>query len=686
MAGVVVLVAGAQLTTRAQTTPPTSGPTSGPISRAQDGTISEAQAASVREKRARAYAKLLEGQRYLSYVRSGNPSTPPETAIRLARQAFLDATQLDPTLAEAYTALAEMAVTFSPRSMDEAIRLATEAIKIDRDNLGAHQWLGRVYGLRSGLGNDNLDRGAAELAIGEYRQVARISPNDAEAWALLGELYVALGKTDEAISALSKWAALPMYTDPRFFQAITGGREIAPDAAAARLGEVLLAAGRANEATVAIRRALALDPKNRTYEALLERAIDAGGGADEATITGLRGMVAADPSNPTPTILLSRVYARTGRVEDAIAALRSGLARLAAADKDSALRIRLALAQIYADAMRYDDARAIFEAMLSERGIANARVTSEADKRIASELFRRILELRKIAGQTKEALAVIARMRVVIGDDPRTELLNVELLRDIGRRQEALKAAQDARALYPGQDDFLYLEATTLTDLGKVEDGVALMRARLSTGAASADASMKLQDLELYLRMSALYTQAKRGAQAVEAAQAALKLVPSDRPDLVTACLITLASAQDRAGDPKGSEESLRRVLAKDPDNATALNNLGYFLVERDERLEEALGMIQIAVRSEPTNSSFLDSLGWAYYKLAKLEEAERYLSEAARRSPTSATIQEHLGDVYNRLGKTAPSRVAWQRALALTVEPDAIARIKAKLEDRAAK
>jgi predicted Zn-dependent protease len=124
----------------------------------------------------------------------------------------------------------------------------------------------------------------------------------------------------------------------------------------------------------------------------------------------------------------------------------------------------------------------------------------------------------------------------------------------------------------------------------------------------------------------------------------------------------------------------LRGILAKDPKNPSALNNLGYFLTERNERLPEALDMIQKAVRAEPANASYLDSLGWVYFKLGKLAESERYLRDAARRNPASATIQEHLGDLLQRLGKTEQARAAWQRALSLSVEAADTSRIKAKL------
>src|SRR2546421_8768320 len=67
--------------------------------------------------------------------------------------------------------------------------------------------------------------------------------------------------------------------------------------------------------------------------------------------------------------------------------------------------------------------------------------------------------------------------------------------------------------------------------------------------------------------------------------------------------------------------------------------------------------MIERAVRAEPSNASFLDSLGWVNFKLGKLKEAERYLSDAARRNPASATIQEHLGDLFKKLGQEEKAR-----------------------------
>jgi predicted Zn-dependent protease len=272
-------------------------------------------------------------------------------------------------------------------------------------------------------------------------------------------------------------------------------------------------------------------------------------------------------------------------------------------------------------------------------------------------------------------MATIERMRQLLGkESPVPDAQYIAFLREQGKRTEALQAARSARARFPEETDFLQLEAQTLTDLGRIDEAVALVRTRLKNS---------LEDVDQYLFISDLYLQAGRPPAAVEAARKALELVPDGRDDMTAAALITLSSAQERAGDTKGAEASLRRVLAKDPNNATALNNLGYFLLERNERLSEALEMIQRAVRSNPDNTNLLDSLGWAYFKLGKLDEAERNLKEAARRDNHSATIQEHLGDLYERRGQHEMARNAWHRALALVIRAEDTARLRAKLDGK---
>lgn len=629
---------------------------------------SQEQQPATREQRAQAYAKLLEGQRLLSEARRA----APEASLKLARQAFQSAATLDPSLAEAHTALAELAFYYPPQDFDTAIREASQAARIDPNSFGAHRLLSRVYTLKSGLREGKLDKTLVERAVQELKEVVRLDSNNAEAWALLGEFYYASGRNQEAINALTQWAAAPSPLETRFFQYVAN-RELSTDAAAARLGEVFIAAGRTSEAVAAIRRAISLNPENKDYSELLVRAFEEGGN-NETAISELQRMIAADPTNPSLPRLLARIQARMGRIDDAVATIRTAMSKQPQGQQEQKL-LRLYLAKLLTDALRDNDAIAVYEEALKERGIGSAPLASDDDKEFASIILQRILALQKSAGLTKEAAATIERMRSLFGkEDSTADAEQIELLRYQGKRNEALQAIRAARQRFPDESGFVRLEAETLTELGRVDEAVALLQPRLKGS---------LEDFNEYLTISSLYIQAGRGREAIEAARKALALAPAERTDLQTAALITLSSAQDRAGDPAGSEESLRRVLNKEPDNATALNNLGYFLVERNERLNEALELIQRAVRAEPTNSSFLDSLGWVYFKLGQLENAERHLKEAARRNSASSTIHEHLGDLYYRQGKTELARAAWQKALSLSLEVDKTARLKAKLSGK---
>jgi tetratricopeptide (TPR) repeat protein len=637
---------------------------------AQDKNASASNArqepATQRERRAKAYAKLLEGQRYLSDLRrDGSPET-----LRQARQAFQDAATLDPTLAEAHTALAEIAFYYPPQDFESAAREGVSATRIDPDNFGAHHLLSRLFTIKSGLREGNLNRLSVDLAIKELKEVARLDKNNAEAWALLGEFYQATARTEESLEALKNWAAAPASSDTRFFQYMTS-RELSPDAAAARLGEGLLNAGRGAEALAAVRRAIALNPENKEYGDLLGEVIEAGGIDDQSAITELHRMAVADPANTDTVRLLARVQARAGRVDDAATTLRAAISRQPKGDREQQM-LRTALAQLYSDALRYTDAIAVYEEQLKEQGIGSAPLTTDEERAVAARTLQRMIEVYKRAGRASDVTATIERMRSLLGkDDPTPDAQHILFLRDQGKKSEALQAVRAARQRFPEQTDFLNIEAQTLSDLGRVDEGVALLRSVLKGS---------IEDFDGYLLISSLYLQSARAPEAVTAARKALELAPAGRPDMTEEALITLSTAQERAGDPKGSEDSLRRILSKDPKNALAMNNLGYFLVERNERLTEALELIQRAVRANPTNSSFLDSLGWAYFKLGKLDEAERHLTEAARRNSTSATIQEHLGDLYQQRAKPEMARSAWQRALSLTVVAQDTARLKAKL------
>ena len=136
------------------------------------------------------------------------------------------------------------------------------------------------------------------------------------------------------------------------------------------------------------------------------------------------------------------------------------------------------------------------------------------------------------------------------------------------------------------------------------------------------------------------------------------------------------------------AEKEFRRVLEIDPDNAAALNYLGYMLADQNVRLPEAQKMIQKAVDQEPGNGAYLDSLGWVYYRLNRLDDAEQQLQRSLQLIKKDPTIHDHLGDVYFKQGKIKDAISQWQTSLnewnssaASDREPAEIAKVQRKLE-----
>jgi predicted Zn-dependent protease len=106
-------------------------------------------------------------------------------------------------------------------------------------------------------------------------------------------------------------------------------------------------------------------------------------------------------------------------------------------------------------------------------------------------------------------------------------------------------------------------------------------------------------------------------------------------------------------------------LVSADPLDADALNSLSYMFADRGLRLDEAIELARRAVKVEPDNPAYLDTLGWALFKQGRIEEAEEPLRKAAMSLTGNSVIQDHHGDVLSSRGRTAEAIAAWERALA---------------------
>ncbi|MCC1494182.1 tetratricopeptide repeat protein [Cognatishimia sp. F0-27] len=134
------------------------------------------------------------------------------------------------------------------------------------------------------------------------------------------------------------------------------------------------------------------------------------------------------------------------------------------------------------------------------------------------------------------------------------------------------------------------------------------------------------------------------------------------------------------------AEADFRAALALNPNQPQVLNYLGYSLVEKQIKLDEALEMIERAVAARPNSGYIVDSLGWVLYRLGRYDEAVGHMERAAELMPIDPIVNDHLGDVYWAVGRKLEAEFQWKRALSFVdwenaaeeADPD---RIRRKLE-----
>lgn len=122
-------------------------------------------------------------------------------------------------------------------------------------------------------------------------------------------------------------------------------------------------------------------------------------------------------------------------------------------------------------------------------------------------------------------------------------------------------------------------------------------------------------------------------------------------------------------------ERDLRRIISIDPDNADALNALGYTLTDQTDRHEEALALIERALEIKPNEAAFIDSLGWVMYRLGNYEEALKHLRRALELFQNDE-VAAHLGEVLWVIGEKAEARQVWENALEFAPDSEILKRV----------
>lgn len=127
----------------------------------------------------------------------------------------------------------------------------------------------------------------------------------------------------------------------------------------------------------------------------------------------------------------------------------------------------------------------------------------------------------------------------------------------------------------------------------------------------------------------------------------------------------------ERLKDWPAAEKDFKQALELNPDESLILNYLGYSWVDQGINLKQAMEYIRKAVKLKPDDGYYVDSLGWAYYRLGNMPAAVEHLERAVELRPDDPIINDHLGDAYWRVGRTLEAKYQWEQALSLEPEPE---------------
>jgi tetratricopeptide (TPR) repeat protein len=138
--------------------------------------------------------------------------------------------------------------------------------------------------------------------------------------------------------------------------------------------------------------------------------------------------------------------------------------------------------------------------------------------------------------------------------------------------------------------------------------------------------------------------------------------------------------SRERLKNWQDAESDLKMALKLSPNQPLILNYLGYSWVDQGLNLKRAMDLIRKAVKLKPDDGYFVDSLGWAHYRLGRYGKAAKYLERAVELRPDDPVINDHLGDAYWRVGRILEAKYQWSQALTLEPEPEDEVKIREKL------
>jgi tetratricopeptide (TPR) repeat protein len=522
----------------------------------------------------------------------------------------------------------------------DAVLQAQDILKRDPNNLEAHKLLGRIYlrSLGDMPGNGNGSENVLKLAIEQYEQIVKIEPKIAvkldpdseEAVTTLALLYTDEGDTAHALQVLS--AVPDTGRSAKLYAALGATYEQRKDY---------------KSAIDAYKHAIQLDRDNLdAIRGLAENLLN--DGQIDAALDQYKVIADANPEDAQTYLRISEIYRRQGKYDQALDSLKKAQAMV-----PDVLEVPYNIAVVYEAQGRYDEAIQILQDLLKKTEKADNSY-SQSDRNNRGIFIERLGMVYRDQENYPAAVEAFRKMIPLGDDNAKTGYQDViDTYREAKQWPQATAVAKEAVQKMPDDRELRMVLDAQIADTGDPDKPLADVRSLL-TG--------KSEDREVYVRLAIMYTRLKRWSDAEESLNKAEAL--STKPEDKEYVYFLRGSTYEREKKYDEAEAQFRKVLAADPQSAVTLNYLGYMNADRGVQLEESLNQIKLAVSLDPTNGAYLDSLGWAYFKLGKYDLAEESLNKASLRMSSDPTVQDHLGDLFQKTGRLKLAAAHWERAV----------------------
>jgi tetratricopeptide (TPR) repeat protein len=631
--------------------------------------------------RGEAYYNFTMGHIYEQQYEATSRAEYATQAIEAYRKAYA----LDPKSPVIGERLAEM--YWKAQRIHDAVSEAQEILKRDPDDVQSRRLLGRIY-LRSlgDLSAGNSQSETVSKAIEQYREIYRLDPSDTESALWLARLYRLKNEHDKAEKVLKTILKNDPENEPSVEQ----------------LTQLLMDEGKSTEAVALLEGITAHSPS----PVLLDLLGDAYTQAHEIAKAeqAYRKAQALDPSELSHQRGLGQTLLAEEKYAEALAVYQK-ISDLMPDDSDVYLR----MAQIYRELHQLDKAEdnlvkarqyapGSLEVMYNEAMLYQAQGRFEDAIRVLSDAVTGIKAQSPVQPSRKRSLAILFQQLGQLyrdtqnyqaaiftyeelghlgeEEDRRARMMILDTYRAAKDLARALQTSKEALAKYPADPAIRTSHALLLGENGQTEDAIKILRAQLRGSEG---------DRETYLNIAQVNERGRRYKEAEEAAHAAEVLSGQARDNEMVWFLLGAIYERQKFFDK--AEEQFKKVLAVNPKSAPVLNYYGYMLGDLGIRLDEAEALVQRALKEEPFNGAYLDSLGWIYFKQGKFAASETTLRKAVERESRDATIHFHLGDLYAKTGRSdlataewEKSLNEWRRSLPADIEADKVAELEKKL------